>query len=143
MESRPEFIQALADLRIFYRVTPETLEQVLAFGESVTIPAETSLFNEGDVSSGVAYILLSGAVSIIIGNQTIATVQAPSILGEYALISSEPRTATVRATQPCELLTMSEDILMQCVAENPDLNTLFMERVKENIRAQYGVFGEK
>jgi NTE family protein len=51
------------------------------------------------------YIVVSGALSAKIGGEEKMTYAANGFFGEVALISGEPRKATVTATEASELIT--------------------------------------
>lgn len=86
-----------------------------------TIQNETKkLFSAGDVimrqgdEGDCAYIILSGRVEIIVtnengGQQHVGSRGAGAMIGEMALIDNAPRTATIKATQDCQLLEISKE----------------------------------
>jgi CRP-like cAMP-binding protein len=87
-----------------------------------------------------AYVILSGSVDVSIGGQSVATLSAGEIFGEYALVSREPRTATVTTRETVACLTITEDLLLHLVSEYAQVNDTLLGRIKDNIRNARGIF---
>jgi CRP-like cAMP-binding protein len=80
---------------------------------------------------------------VIIGNETIAQVQVGSIVGEYALIREENRSATVITNTECECLVIEQELLMSVLDSSENLTEIVMERILENAKHSRGIFGEE
>lgn len=76
------------------------------------VPKGTLVIREGEVSSN-AFLIQSGRVRVFTtheGNQVdLAYLEAGQIIGEMAMISDSPRTATVQAVEDCMLIVISRD----------------------------------
>lgn len=74
----------------------------------------TEIFTEGDFGD-CAYIVERGSVEVSIGRgadrMVLSRRQAGEVFGEVAIIDSGPRTATVTALEPCELLMINAEQL--------------------------------
>ena len=95
-------------------MTFEQTEQILKAMVPVSVEAGAVLYQEGDKAKGL-FVLLGGGVEILRrqpegSDQRIATVDAPTVVGEMSLITDRPHSATVRALSACEgrLLTRSQ-----------------------------------
>jgi len=84
-----------------------------------TVPAGGAVFREEERAKGL-FVLLEGTVEVVKEDGgtavVIASVEAPSVLGEMSLITDRPHSATVRARSSCEfrLLTRAQfDRLLQ------------------------------
>jgi CRP/FNR family transcriptional regulator, cyclic AMP receptor protein len=101
-------------------LTFEQTEQILKAMVPVTATPGTIVFRENDKGQGLI-VALEGSVEILKhgrdgADQTIASVEAPTVLGEMSLITDRPHSATVRAVTACEfrLLTRAQfDRLLQ------------------------------
>jgi CRP/FNR family cyclic AMP-dependent transcriptional regulator len=83
------------------------------------------IFRQGDNSRDL-YVVVEGKVRIFkispSGNETsIQIFSTYDIIGEFAAIDSQPRSATARAIVRCALLEMTQDKLLQRMREMSDL----------------------
>ena len=80
-----------------------------------------SLFHEGD-AGGNLYVVLRGDLQIIVRSPdgdaevVVGRVQSGNLVGEMAVLEAVPRSATVRASGPCELLSMPGRAFAELVA---------------------------
>jgi CRP-like cAMP-binding protein len=101
-------------------LTNQQTEQIVNAMVPTTVPAGSAVFREEDRAKGL-FVLLEGSVEVVKeggpgGVVVIATVEAPSVLGEMSLITDRPHSATVRARTNCDfrLLTRAQfDRLLQ------------------------------
>jgi CRP/FNR family transcriptional regulator, cyclic AMP receptor protein len=89
----------------------EQTDQILRAMVPVKAEAGLTVFREGERPQGLM-VLLEGTVEILKegSQETLATIDAPTVLGEISLLTEGPHTATVRAKVACEfsLLTATQ-----------------------------------
>jgi CRP/FNR family cyclic AMP-dependent transcriptional regulator len=88
-------------------LTAEEAEQVAQVLVPMHVAAGQSVIREGDAPGGL-YVLFKGAVEVSKrtpdgGQQTLARIEAPTVVGEMSLITERPHSATVIALTDCEL----------------------------------------
>jgi CRP-like cAMP-binding protein len=95
-------------------LTHEQTDQIVQSMVPVTVDAGGLVLREGEKGQGLL-VLLEGAAEVVKrdrdgGEVSIATVEAPTVLGEMGLITDRPHSATVRAISRCEfhMLTRSQ-----------------------------------
>ncbi|MEO8000275.1 MAG: cyclic nucleotide-binding domain-containing protein, partial [Arenimonas sp.] len=101
--------------------------------------AGATLFNEGDASDGL-YLIRRGSVTVsrkLGGNEVVLSyVAAGNYVGEMALLSGSPRSATVKAAVASEAIVLESTRIHEILARNADLraqlNVLYLERVRDN-----------
>jgi CRP-like cAMP-binding protein len=72
------------------------------------VPAGAVVFYQGEI--GVSFFILrSGACRVLVDGEPVRRLSPGDSFGEIALLHDVPRTATVQATEPTELLSLSED----------------------------------
>ena len=107
--------------------------------EIVAYPAGATLFREGEKGDAL-YLMRKGSVSISrrIGTRevTLSYARAGHYVGEMALLSDMPRSATVRAVVDCETIRIDGERFKVLIAENDSARAtvegIFRERVAAN-----------
>ncbi|MFK8252328.1 cyclic nucleotide-binding domain-containing protein [Ancylobacter terrae] len=134
-----EELRALRAVPLFAEVDIAHLK-LLAFtsDRQVFAPGEV-LFRQGD-NSDSTYILVSGAADIIIdtpnGPLKVSSVGANGIVGEMGIITGDPRSATVKATEEVVALHVRKDVFLALMTEFPQMGLavtrLMVRRLQEN-----------
>ena len=108
---------------LFKTLTPSQAEEILAATQPRSVPSGNIVFREGEGGTGL-FLLLKGSVEVVKQGpngvtQQLATVDAPSVLGELSLVSERRHSATVRATTDCEFRVLArEDFLRLLERDN-------------------------
>ncbi|MDQ1704418.1 MAG: hypothetical protein QOF18_784 [Frankiaceae bacterium] len=106
-------IALLETLDLFTGASRATLERLARCATEVAQSAGEVIIEEG-AEADALWILTDGAVSVsALGEgarvRRLRTMSAPSFFGEIGLLRGLPRTATVRAIEPCRLLRIEAD----------------------------------
>ncbi|MEP7262633.1 MAG: cyclic nucleotide-binding domain-containing protein, partial [Usitatibacter sp.] len=116
------------------------LDELLASGVKVkTFGGGEVLFSEGEAPDGL-YLLRRGSVTIsrmIAGREVVLSyLSAGNYVGEMALLSESPRTATVKAAVTTEAVVLDADVFKRVLARNPkwreDMEERFLDRLRTN-----------
>jgi NTE family protein len=104
----PRLLEIAAHLRLFAGVERETLEQIAHDAEWFSLPGGWTLFREGEAPDGL-YVVASGRLAVTTRDEAgreslLAYILAGETVGEMALLSGAPRSATVVAVRDTELL---------------------------------------
>ena len=89
-------------------------------GTPVEVEAGTKLTIEGTLGQQ-ALVLVDGTASVVRDGETIATISAGEIIGEIALLTGEPRNATVIADTDAIVYAMSPRDFSSLLARCPRL----------------------
>lgn len=100
------------------------LEQLAQLGTLVDIAEGDKLTVEG-TTGRQALIVIEGTASVLRGGEPIATVGTGDIVGEVALLSGEPRTATVVADTDMTVYAMSAREFASLLSRCPRLANSF------------------
>ena len=97
--------------------------------EQLTVSSGDVLFEQG-LSGDSLYLILGGSISIIIDHPcgkslTVRTMRAGSILGEMAVYTGSPRSASAHAQQDCVLYCLRVEDYHKLVLEHPAEAGLF------------------
>ena len=97
---------------LFAALTPTTLSEVADKMALEKYPAGTVIVRQGDVGDKF-YLIRSGAAKVTVddgsGPRPLATLDQGDIFGEAALMSGDPRNATVTASEDIELCTLGKE----------------------------------
>jgi len=85
------------------------------------------------------YIVLSGRLKVMMsdadGKEVILTIIGPGeFFGEMGLIDDSPRSASVVAIEPCELLAITRRDFKKCLAENFEMSMAVMRGLVRRLR---------
>ncbi len=95
----------LADVSLFRGFSKADLRRVARVAETDTVDAGDVLVREGERGHEL-YIVVSGAASVRRRGRRIATLGPGDHFGELAVLNPAPRTATVTADEPMEILIL-------------------------------------
>ena len=116
------------------------LDELIADGVEVkTYGGGEPLFREGDAPDGL-YLIRRGSITIsrvIAGREVVLSyLSAGNYVGEMALLSNSPRTATVKAAVTTEALVLKAATFQRVLARNPkwreEMEKLFLDRLRAN-----------
>ena len=103
-------------------LTPAQAEEILAATRPRSVPAGNMVFREGEEGSGL-FLLLKGSVEVVKQSpngvaQQLATVEAPSVLGEISLILERRHAATVRTTTDSEFRVLAREEFLRLLEQD-------------------------
>ena len=101
-------------------------------------PRHSFMLRAGEKSDAL-YIILSGRAKIVIDDGegrevTLTTIGPSEFFGEMSLIDEKPRSASVEALEPCEVLYISKPAFMSCLKDNFDAAMLILKSVVSRLR---------
>jgi len=89
-------LESLSRISILRSLPPEDVVKIIPLVEKRRFEAGRLIFHEGD-EGGEMYFIDTGAVRLTRGDDEIAVLGPCDVLGEMALVSDRPRSATARA----------------------------------------------
>lgn len=99
---------------IFAPLSVATLERICHEVEEIEVGPAEAVVTEGEVGD-LFYLLDRGEVEVFEGDTFKRTLGPGAGFGEIALLHDVLRTATVRATEPCTLITLERDHFLEAV----------------------------
>jgi len=129
----------LAGLRLLQGIDQHSLDSIGSEFEWFSLPGGQTLFHEGDDDDSL-YILLSGRLGAFVRNEDgkdvlIRQMVSGETVGEMALLSGEPRSATVVTLRDSELLQLRKAAFARLIEEHPQalrfITDLLVRRLRE------------
>lgn len=120
-----ELLGLLSKCDLLRHLPPEGIEAILPYIRPRRLDAGEILFRTGD-QGDTLYIVAHGSVEVLadshesatIASRPIATLGEGQAFGEMALLTGDPRTATIRAATKTELLEIGKDDFEQLVKKD-------------------------
>ncbi|MCE9573812.1 MAG: cyclic nucleotide-binding domain-containing protein [Deltaproteobacteria bacterium] len=127
--------RALAETPLLSGLSHDALEALVTRLALVTLAPGEILFREGDAGQTL-YIVASGQVAVIHEGppQVVAAhLGAGAFFGEVALITEQPRGATIAAVDDVELLAIDRDLVSQLIADHPEVLFVILRFVRDRL----------
>jgi CRP-like cAMP-binding protein len=132
MPSDPK-LDLLHSVPLFARLGKSDLQRLGQLADEVDLAAGKVLMREGEYGSEM-FIVVSGNVRIEQSGQKVAELGPGDWLGEMALLSEGPRTATATATEPTRAFVVAHREFHSLMDQLPSVRTAVLECVAERIR---------
>ena len=125
---------------LFGDLSPTTFDWVVRAARLVRVREDGVLFREGDPGDAL-YVVVDGAVVPCAerpARRRLALLQAGEFFGEVALVTDQPRIATVRALVDTTLLALDADAVRALVRREPGLMVVFLRFLRERLLHRLG-----
>src|SRR3954447_25733083 len=126
-------LELLHSVSLFANLKSSELADLGQLSDRVDVPAGKVLMREGDPGREMFFVV-SGAVSVQRDGREVARLGPGEVLGEMALISEGPRTATATATEPTTLFVLSHGAFHSLMATSPEVNRCVMDEMARRLR---------
>src|SRR5919108_1965913 len=115
--------ETIRSIPIFSGLTREDVAKVLGKMEEISFSAGTTIFSQGDKGDAF-YLIQSGAVQVVLEStagrsEAIAVLGAQDWFGEMALLSGEPRSATIITVKDTTLWKLSREAWDELIEKHP------------------------
>ena len=137
MSLKQEF-ELLRRVPFFAEIEPAKLKLLALMSERVAFDAGKQLCRQGDPADA-AYLIIGGHADVIVetpgGPVVVATLGANEIVGEIAILTNVPRTATVRAKDRLITLRIAKEPFMRMVREFPNMAVSIMQELAQRLES--------
>ena len=128
----------LRALPIFETLDDQCLRPLMQVAMLRSIPRHTVVLNAGDSTDNI-YFVLSGALKVQVsdedGREVILSKLGPGeLFGEMGVLDDHPRSATVLAVEPSQVVVMGKADFKQCLVDNPDVSLFIMRNLTKRLR---------
>jgi CRP-like cAMP-binding protein len=116
-------IQILKNIPFFAELGDDDLNKIIEKVQMQYFPPDHVIFTEGEPGDKM-YVIKRGQVQVIRGNSILAVLKDNAFFGEMALVSDEPRNATIRAVTDLEVLTLDKQDFKRLMETNGNIASI-------------------
>lgn len=132
-------VEALKRVPLFSSLDQEQIERVARVARRQRYARDEVIFYQGD-SGNTFYVILSGQVKVIVsspdGQEAILVMlDAGESFGEFSLLDEQPRSATIEAILPTEVLAFRKDEFHRLIQDYPDIALGLLRVMTKRLRA--------
>jgi CRP-like cAMP-binding protein len=119
---------------LFSRCSKAQLTQIAQLADEIDLPAGKTLTKEG-TRGREFFVILEGSAEVRRYGRVIASLGGGDFLGEIALVTDVPRTATVTTTSAVRALVVPTREFRQLLRTSPDIQGRVLQAVAERVAA--------
>ena len=129
-------IELLKRVPLFERCSQRELGQIAMLADELDLPAARDLTSEG--SGGFEFIVLvQGEADVVRKGRIVNELGPGDFVGEIALVSGKPRTATVRTRGPARVLVVTASGFRTLMHNVPSIKDKVLAAVTARIPDEY------
>ncbi len=125
-------VELISRVPLFARCSKKELRMIANLADQIEWPEGKTLIKQGRLGSEF-FILIEGTASVSQGGSKLRDLAAGEWVGEIALISDVPRTATVVATSPISALVMTRGAFSQLMTDSPSIAAKVLAGLGERV----------
>jgi CRP/FNR family cyclic AMP-dependent transcriptional regulator len=124
----------LKSVPLFSGCSKQELRELASVADEIDLREGTSLTKEG--AAGREFVVIvEGTAEVTKDGRKVAELGPGDWLGEIALITKSPRTATVTASTPVRILVVTDRAFRQVVEQMPGIAIKVLEKLGERLAA--------
>ncbi|MDD3646097.1 MAG: cyclic nucleotide-binding domain-containing protein [Candidatus Gracilibacteria bacterium] len=125
----------LKDIYLFEGIDSDFINLIVDNSRRLEINSGEYIIRQGENSDDSAYIIQDGNAIVEIDGKEVKELTEGNIFGEIALITDEPRTASIKAKSSVVLLKINKELLHKIMKEfknGREIQKIVFERIMEN-----------
>jgi CRP-like cAMP-binding protein len=132
MLARDTKIELLKGVPLFAGCSRRELREISQMADEIVVPTGTLLTKEGARGMELV-VIVDGAADVVRRGRKINTVGSGDFVGEIALVTDSPRTATVRTTTPTHALILTRRQFRSLMKRIPSLQLKVLEALAKRL----------
>jgi CRP-like cAMP-binding protein len=130
--TRDAKVEAMQRVPLFARCSKRELRELARAADEISVPAGRTLTREG--ASGREFIvLIDGAADVRRNGRKLRTLGPGDFLGEIALLTGAPRTATVTTTAESRLLVLTDRAFKEARRRLPSVDSSLLQALADRL----------
>ncbi|HVA31234.1 MAG TPA: cyclic nucleotide-binding domain-containing protein [Gaiellaceae bacterium] len=130
-------VELLKCVPLFAGCSKRELDEIAAIADEFALDANRNLTREG--ATGREFlVLVDGAADVKRKGRKVNTLRSGDFLGEIALITGAPRTATVTTTKPSRMLVVTARDFKSLLRRVPSIQLKVLDALASRLPDEYG-----
>jgi CRP-like cAMP-binding protein len=130
-------VELLKRVPLFESCSKRELGELAGLADELTLPKGRELTREG--ASGKEFVVIvEGTADVRRKGRKVASMHSGDFLGEIALVTGTPRTATVTTTTPVRVLVITAPAFRSLLRRMPSLQLKVLETLAARLPDEYG-----
>jgi CRP-like cAMP-binding protein len=130
-------IELMKTVPLFARCSKRELTEVASIADELDLDAGSTLTKQG--ARGQEFVVIAeGAADVVRNGKKVNTLGSGDFLGEIALITAQPRTATVKTTAPTRILVISASDFRRLLRRTPSIQEKVLAALAERLPPEVG-----
>jgi CRP/FNR family transcriptional regulator, cyclic AMP receptor protein len=127
-------LELLKQVPLFAGCSKRELQEISQIADQIEVPAGYDLTREG-ASGQELVVIVEGSADVRRRGRKVNTVGTGDFVGEIALVTDVPRTATVTTTQPSQLLVLTRRDFRTLMKRVPTIQLKVLEALASRLPA--------
>jgi CRP-like cAMP-binding protein len=126
---------ALRKTPLFSDLDSSSLEALIHKCELVELERTATLFRQGDPGDTL-YVVVEGSVGVFSEGpprSILSQLGEGSFFGEIGLVTEQPRSATIEALEPTQLIAIGRNVISDLVSAHPELLAVLLRFLRERL----------
>ena len=120
---------------LFSKLSKKGLEAVAGIADEIDFPAGKTLTREGEPGREF-FVILDGGADVQKGGKSLRILGPGDFLGEIALLTKLPRTATVTTTAPTRALVLTDRDFAGLLKRSPEVGQGVLQALAERLASE-------
>lgn len=129
-----EVLDEIYQIEILRDLLPEEIQAIVPYLKLVRADTETVLCQEGEVEDSL-FLIVDGEAEVRKGNRTVTQLGPGEVVGEMALLTSAPRSASVIASTPMKLYQLTQTDFEAVMTRSPHLSAALSRVLARRLQA--------
>ncbi|TMK68841.1 MAG: cyclic nucleotide-binding domain-containing protein [Actinobacteria bacterium] len=125
-------IELIRHVPLFSRLSKNGLNEVASIADEIDLPQGKELTREGERGREF-FVILEGSADVVKKGNRVAQLGEGDFLGEIALVTKQPRTATVTTTTPVRVLVITDRDFRRLLNDSPSIGQGVLEALAERL----------
>jgi CRP/FNR family transcriptional regulator, cyclic AMP receptor protein len=125
-------VELMRKVPLFAKLSGSCLKEVAGLADEIDLPEGKALTKEGERGREF-FVLLEGSADVCQKGKRIRTLGEGDFLGEIALVTKLPRTATVTTTSPVRALVITDRDFSALLKRSPQIGQGVLEALGERL----------